>query len=172
MIVPLYTQTGASRINSDSLTFDAVTLTLLSSASRLKFISVILSNVALRKENEINEKYKSKLKDYFNRLYSKIDCHNLLDVFIMLTKLLIVEAKLIHKICGHLLDLVIREGLRWGGDKIIINLFAGSRHVMCCSFHLSHLLERQVIGEGALHVIVLTGGMHVVGADLWDIYNG
>lgn len=41
------------------------------------------------------------------------DCH-LLDVFIMLAELFIVETKLIHKVGSHLLDLVIRESLRWG----------------------------------------------------------
>ena len=33
--------------------------------------------------------------------------HLLLDAVIMLGKLLVVEAKLIHKVCGHLLDLVV-----------------------------------------------------------------
>lgn len=33
---------------------------------------------------------------------------------------------------------------------------------------LSYLLERQVVGEGALHVVVLTGRVHVVGAYLQD----
>ena len=30
----------------------------------------------------------------------------------MLGKLLVVEAELIHKVCGHLLDLVVRESLQ------------------------------------------------------------
>lgn len=93
--------------------FDAVTLTLLSSASRLKFISAILSNVALRKDNDnVN------LNKRINRLYSEMDCRGLLDVFIVLTELLVVEPKLIHKVSGHLLDLVIGEGLKCvcGGD--------------------------------------------------------
>lgn len=59
----------------------------------------------------------------------------------------------------------------WGGYEIIMNIFARGRHDMCCYFCVSHLLERQVIGEGALHVIILTGGVHVVGADLWDVYD-
>lgn len=43
--------------------------------------------------------------------------------------------------------------------------------MICAVTSVSHLLERQVIGEGALHVIILTGGVHVVGADLWDVYD-
>lgn len=36
---------------------------------------------------------------------------NLLDIVILICKLLIVKAKLIHKVGGHLLDLVLGEGL-------------------------------------------------------------
>lgn len=38
----------------------------------------------------------------------------LLDVFIVLAELLVVEPELIHKVGGHLLDLVIGEGLKQG----------------------------------------------------------
>lgn len=54
---------------------------------------------------------------------------------------------------------------------IIKNIFARGTGAMCCCFRVSHLLERQVIGEGALHVVILTGGVHVVGADLWVVYD-
>lgn len=33
---------------------------------------------------------------------------------------------------------------------------------------VSYLLERQVVGEGALHVVVFAGRVHVVGAYLQD----
>lgn len=107
-----------------------------------------------------------------------MDCHRLLDVFIVLAELLVVEPKLIHKVGSHLLDLVIGEGLKcvcvcvgWGIIMIIKNIFARGTGAMCCCFRVSHLLERQVIGEGALHVVILTGGVHVVGADLWVVYD-
>lgn len=35
----------------------------------------------------------------------------LLDIFIMLAELLVVEPKLIHKVGSHLLDLIVGEGL-------------------------------------------------------------
>lgn len=39
---------------------------------------------------------------------------------------------------------------------------------ICFSARLRYLLERQVVGEGALHVIVLTGRVHIVSAYLQD----
>lgn len=44
-----------------------------------------------------------------------------LDVFIVLTELLVVEAKLIHKVGRHLLDLIVGEGLG-RRDEIIMDL--------------------------------------------------
>lgn len=41
----------------------------------------------------------------------------LLDIFIMLAELFIIEPKLIHKVGGHLLDLIVGEGLRGGGGS-------------------------------------------------------
>ena len=41
----------------------------------------------------------------------------LLDIFIMLAELFIIEPKLIHKVGGHLLDLIVGEGLRGGGQR-------------------------------------------------------
>lgn len=90
---------------------NAVTLTLLSSASRLKFISAILSNVALRKENANVNGDKRMSWTGFLLTWT---CVVLLDVFIVLAELLVVEPKLIHKVSGHLLDLVIGEGLKSG----------------------------------------------------------
>lgn len=46
-----------------------VTLTLLSSASRLKFISAILSNVALQRENNIRNIYSGSAVHYANSKY-------------------------------------------------------------------------------------------------------
>lgn len=37
---------------------------------------------------------------------------------------------------------------------------------MSVAVGLPHLLQGQVVGEGALHVVVLTGRVHVVGAHL------
>lgn len=128
--------------------FDASRLTLLSSASRLKFISAILSNVALRKKNEINENYISKLQDYFNWLDSKMDRHGLLDVFIMLTKLLIVKPELIHKICGHLLDLVIGEGLRWGEKTLESTSLLGAYMWCAVAFIFPTCWSDSSLGKG------------------------
>lgn len=43
-----------------------------------------------------------------------MDWRGLLDVFIVFAELLVVEPELIHKVGGHLLDLVIGEGLKEG----------------------------------------------------------
>lgn len=59
---------------------------------------------------------RSELKDNFcavvwgcrNVLY----LNYLLDIFIMLAELFVIEPKLIHKVGGHLLDLIVGEGLR------------------------------------------------------------
>lgn len=89
-----------------------------------------------------------------------------LNIFVMLAELLVIETKLIHKVGSHLLDLVIGESLGWeekdGQHLCSRRHFRSVDHCL----HVCHLLERQVIGEGALYVVILTGGVHVVGADL------
>ncbi len=45
-------------------------------------------------------------------IHSAVRLQHSLDIFIMFTKLLIIKTKLIHKVGGHLLNLVIRERLK------------------------------------------------------------
>lgn len=79
-------------------------LTLSWPASMLIFISAIRSKVALRKQQ--------KSLHYHNNdntaLTHEENYHfNLPNAVIVISKLLIVEAKLIHKVSCHLLDLVV-----------------------------------------------------------------
>lgn len=57
-----------------------------------------------------------------------------------------------------------------GVGDVIIDISAradiSGQFTMLSRLHVSYLLKRQVIGKGALHVIIFTGGVHVVGADL------
>lgn len=97
----------------------------------------------------------------------------------MLAELLIVEPKLVHEVGRHLLDLIVREGL-WGkGEGFKSQLFfltscwiqvearGLSRFVL-----LNYLLEGEVVGERALHVVVFAGRVHVVGAHLKSQSSG
>lgn len=65
-----------------------------------------------------------------------MDFCDLLNIFIMLAELLIIETKLIHKVGSHLLDLVIGESLRCK-KKITMNISAQGgtsgdlMHVFC-----------------------------------------
>lgn len=80
----------------------------------------------------------------------------------MFTELLVVEAKLIHKVGGHLLDLIVCESLRGstGGSGGALRVGGW------IDVDKPYLLQGQVVGEGALHVVVLAGRVHVVGAHL------
>lgn len=50
-----------------------------------------------------------------------MDLCDLLNIFIVLAELLVIETKLIHKVGSHLLDLVIGESL---GEELTINTSA------------------------------------------------
>ncbi len=81
-----------------------------------------------------------------------------LDIFIMFTKLLIIKTKLIHKVGGHLLNLVIRERLKAKKSLNAIQSALRSLNQTRAGyvFVASYLLDGQIIGEGALHVIIFT----------------
>lgn len=60
-----------------------------------------------------------------------------LDVLIVLTELLVVEPELIHEVGRHLLDLIVREGLRGGreGGETLHQLVSAQSEGSFASFY-------------------------------------